>query len=146
MKACCVVIAVSCGVYALVALARAPVQPWQLTHAALHGDAATIRVAAAQGLDAAHDRDRLLCYAASRGDVHCARALLEMGAGPDVQLGGVTPLMLAAAGGHADVVRCLIERGADPSHRNRSNETALDLAVASGHADAAAVLRARGVS
>jgi hypothetical protein len=44
--------------------------------------------------------------------------------------GGVTPLMLAAGGGHADIGRCLIESDADPYRRNGEGETARMIADA----------------
>jgi ankyrin repeat protein len=42
------------------------------------------------------------------------------------------PLHLAAQGGHADTVRCLLEHGAHPSKGNYLGETPLHLAVRSG--------------
>lgn len=42
------------------------------------------------------------------------------------------PLHLAAQGGHADAVRCLLEHGAHPSKSNYLGETPLHLAVRSG--------------
>jgi len=44
------------------------------------------------------------------------------------------PLHLAAAGGHADVVRCLLEHGAHPGKTNYLGETPLHLAARGGDA------------
>lgn len=53
----------------------------------------------------------------------------------------MTPLMLAAAGGHREVVELLVEAGADPSARSESGGTAATLAAEAGHPDVAALLR-----
>jgi ankyrin repeat protein len=50
---------------------------------------------------------------------------------------GMTPLMHAAQGGHMDVVKLLLEKGADDKARNRRGETALQLAISEGHTDIA---------
>ena len=54
---------------------------------------------------------------------------------------GRTLLLLAAAGGHADICRLLIEAGADPSLRDMDGLDALSAAVKSKQEKAAAVLR-----
>ena len=54
---------------------------------------------------------------------------------------GATPLHLAAALGHAEVVRFLVRKGAPVDARDAAGKTALDGAVGAGHADVAAVLR-----
>ena len=54
---------------------------------------------------------------------------------------GRTLLLLAAAGGHADICRLLIEAGADPSLRDVNGLDALSAAVESKKEEAAAVLR-----
>merc|ERR1712048_759228 len=40
-----------------------------------------------------------------------------------------TALMLAAGGGHAEIVAALVEHGADVNLRNHKNETALEVAA-----------------
>jgi uncharacterized protein len=49
--------------------------------------------------------------------------------------------MLAAAGGHIDVVNLLLANGAKANVRNNRRETASEIAVASGHTAVAALLR-----
>jgi cytohesin len=61
---------------------------------------------------------------------------------PDVQ--GHTPLAGAAAGGHTDVLRLLLDRGADANARDGDGITALALAVTGGHRGAMELLIARG--
>jgi ankyrin repeat protein len=56
----------------------------------------------------------------------------------------LTPLMLAAEFGHEDVVRQLIDHGADVNARTKGGETALLLAVQYKQEKTAALLRASG--
>ena len=53
-----------------------------------------------------------LHVAAARDRLEAARLLLEAGADPSLAVGGVTPLMAAAGGGHPEVLRLLLARGA----------------------------------
>ncbi|KAG5507646.1 hypothetical protein JKF63_06595 [Porcisia hertigi] len=48
---------------------------------------------------------------------------------------GQTPLLLAVGRGHLNVVRFLLERGADLMHQNRRGESSLHRAVSRGHMD-----------
>lgn len=57
--------------------------------------------------------------------------------------GGVTPLMWAADGGHADAVSALLEAGADAAARDDHGDTALDYATSCGHAGVADMLLGR---
>lgn len=47
--------------------------------------------------------------------------------------GGVTALMVAAAGGHESMVALLLQRGSDPSQRDSRGHTAAGYARAAGH-------------
>lgn len=79
--------------------------------------------------------DNGLAAAAASGCVEqCRRILASTGAnvcGPD----GTTPLCAAAMWGHAEVVRVLLEAGADPAERNRTGTrpTALHAAALQEH-------------
>ena len=53
-----------------------------------------------------------------------------------------TLLLLAAAAGHSDICRLLIESGADPTLRDANGNDALSAAIRNHHAEAAGVLRA----
>lgn len=66
-----------------------------------------------------------------------------VGAGADVnqpQQQGWRPLHAAAQNGDADIVRFLLEHGADRAARADNNQTALDLAMLKGHANVATLL------
>jgi ankyrin repeat protein len=62
-----------------------------------------------------------------------AAALLRLGADPDMG-GGRTPLIMAAGYGDTDMVRLLLDGGADPYHGVKPGENALGAAVG-GSAD-----------
>lgn len=69
------------------------------------------------------------------------RMLVDSGANVNVvQHGGWTPLQQAAAHGNTELVRLLLERGAEKSARAENGKTALDLAVEGKHAETAAML------
>jgi ankyrin repeat protein len=61
-----------------------------------------------------------------RDDVRAVKWLLDNGADPNARWGHwdaeVTPLHLAAAQGHADVVRLLLAAGADPAIRDSKHD------------------------
>ena len=83
-----------------------------------------------------------LFAAAQRGDVARVRALLPPCGdpavdGPPAAPGGVTPLMIAAAGGHEAMVELLLACGADPARRDCRGRSAAAYARAGGHPDLA---------
>ena len=92
-----------------------------------------------------------LHYAASRAEpdsLDMVRLMLQHHAYIDAESPNKsTPLMLASHYGHADVVRLLLQEGADPSLRNEQGLTAVDFARRAGRDDMAdlvsAALRAR---
>jgi len=85
-----------------------------------------------------------LQYAAEKGDLRAARALLAAGARVnDAGGSGRTPLHYALSG-HLDMMRLLIEKGADVNVRDAEGASPLDDAVWNGNLDAAAVLIAHG--
>jgi hypothetical protein len=57
-----------------------------------------------------------------------------------MEMTGLTPLMAAASGGHADVVKFLIERGAKQDLKDARGHTAFDRAKLAGAADVIAAL------
>lgn len=83
-----------------------------------------------------------LLTAAGRGDIARLQELVPAAGEPSAVVApdGITPLMLAAAGGHAAAVELLLERGADPSRRDDADRSAAAHARAAGHADLAARL------
>lgn len=61
-------------------------------------------------------------------------ALLRTGINVNVRnVAGITPLMAAADLGSDDIVRVLLEHGADPGIKDMDGETAYDLAARKGH-------------
>ncbi|XP_064548455.1 DNA-binding protein RFXANK [Drosophila montana] len=75
-----------------------------------------------------------LHWAASYGQLVSAQLLVAVGANvnslaPDM----VTPLLLAAAGGHNEIVRFLLDRGAIATHMDIVGNTALMYAAAGNH-------------
>ncbi|CAI5709720.1 unnamed protein product [Hyaloperonospora brassicae] len=75
---------------------------------------------------------------ASEGDLECLEEILDSGhvAVNDVDVDGFTALMVAAAEGHADVVRALLRRGAEVSMRTYElRSSALHFAAKKGNAE-----------
>ncbi len=72
-----------------------------------------------------------LSYAARTGSLECVQALLEAGSPLEVRLPhpSWTPLMQAAEQGHAAVVKCLLDHGADQRPRSWDGRNALNLAL-----------------
>jgi ankyrin repeat protein len=88
------------------------------------GDASLIRVLLRAGakVDASYpDGQTLLMAAARSGTVDGVRMLLALKPNVDATdaVEHQTPLMLAAAGGHSEVVRLLLRAGADPNRQSR---------------------------
>ena len=77
------------------------------------------------------DEDERLFRAARHGDRAGVERSLEAGAGvADLSpLDRKTALFRAAAFGHAEVVRVLLEKGADPATRGGDGKTALDVVI-----------------
>jgi len=77
------------------------------------------------------DEDERLFRAARHGDRAGVERSLEAGAGvADLSpLDRKTALFRAAAFGHADVVRVLLDRGADPATHGGDGKTALDVVI-----------------
>ena len=72
--------------------------------------------------------------------------LLERGAEIDArdEDSGATPLYNAASWGKLDVVKLLIDKGADVTARNKAGKTPLAAAEENGFKEVASALRARG--
>lgn len=66
--------------------------------------------------------------------VHKAYCLCSVPtSGANIELGASTPLMEAAQEGHVDIVKFLIQRGANVHATTNTGDTALTFACASGH-------------
>jgi ankyrin repeat protein len=104
-----------------------------LMHAAFHGHLAAVEALLAAGADVNAQSPQgwtALARAAyngetGRGYVEVVRVLNEAGASLDTPIFfGITPLMLAAGGGDAEVVEWLINHGADVLAANEGGRTA----------------------
>jgi ankyrin repeat protein len=118
----------SCGLYRPSADDLRKDPHGHLIWAARHGDVATIRRLAANGvnLDAApvtplrfvfpdfdHAQWTALQHAAGKHQVEAVRVLLEWGADPDAMTDGGTPLLIAAGSKDPTMMRLLLDAGAD---------------------------------
>jgi ankyrin repeat protein len=90
--------------------------------------------------------------AAYEGDLETVRRALDGGVALELPVSdeatpaGMTPLWLGAAGGHADIVIALAERGADVSRRSAAFGTPVDIAAQRGHVDVVRALHAHGAA
>jgi len=113
--------------------ATAQADPKQL---AAMAEQRTVALLARHGAPDARDEDgtTMLFRAAERGDIFQVTAMLRASAGPSVTVrrwprDGWSPLMVAAAGGHLEVVRQLLAAGAPVDQRNARGRTALMFAA-----------------
>lgn len=112
-----------------------------------YADLDFIRALAASGSSLVPEsmRARAAFSAARNADPRVLGAWLELGADPMAgnEL-GYSPLILAALTGNAVAVRELLEKGADPAHRDIDGETALSLALEKRHEEIVDILLAQG--
>ena len=123
----------------------------RIADAAMHGDAAAVRLLLRQGTDvnaAEGDGMTALHWAAEHGDRALTALLLEAGAKPGAgtRIGQHTPLHVAAKGGHDAVVRLLVEAKADVNALTTTGAAPLHFAAASGSRETVAILLDRGAN
>lgn len=117
----------------------------RLAQAVQQGDTQAIRSLIQQQADvnaAEGDGMTALHWAAYRDDLEAARLLLEAGANLKAATRdqAITPLILAAKNGDADMIDALLRAGAGPNVATTDGMTPLMAAALSGRADAAQVL------
>ncbi len=89
---------------------------------------------------------RELFQAARAGDLEAVRALVDGGVPAETEhTWGMTALTVAAEHGHLDVVRFLLEQGADPNaHYTFHNYRPVEVALSQGHVEVAILLLQNG--
>ena len=112
--------------------------------AALHGDLDSVRMLVRRGAEVNRAGWTPLHYAATNGHTEVVRYLLDQHAYVDAQSPNrTTPLMMAARHKRPDVVRLLVEAGADPTPRNEAGVDAAGYMQRHGETEMATWLRQR---
>ena len=88
------------------------------------------------------EAQKALFYAVEKGNMVYAQKLLNMNIDPNLKgPGGYTPLMYAAARGHAGLTELFLRNGANAALLNAEGDSAVDLALRLGHAPVAEILK-----
>jgi len=87
---------------------------------------------------------RELLSVSARGDTACLRALLKKKVETNSEYQGWTALGVAARAGKSNVVKLLLDEGADPNWMTREMGSALTLASSEGHKEVVDILLANG--
>jgi ankyrin repeat protein len=87
-----------------------------------------------------------LMHAADSGDTAAVSSLLDQSIDADIQVPilGSSPLILAAAKGHTEIVRLLLDRGAHINATDYTGWTPLHAAIYGGHVEVVQFLLERG--
>ena len=122
-----------------------------LMYAAFNGRAETIDILLNAGADVnALDigGNSALMFASTGPFLEAVTLLLDAGAEVNVvdSIEHFTPLMMAAAEGQVEIVNALLEKGADPTLKDKDGDTALSFAVQKGHDEVAEILKARAMA
>ncbi|KAM4747543.1 cortactin-binding protein 2 [Rhinophrynus dorsalis] len=87
-----------------------------------------------------------LCTAATQGHSKCAELLIAHNADINYADGGQTPLSLACKNGNCEIVKLLLEAGADRSITTKDGWTPIHVAVDSGNTDCLNLVMYYGIS
>lgn len=121
----------------------------RVANAAMQGDLEGVRALLAQKADvnaAQGDGMTALHWAALKDDLKMMQMLVAAGANVKAatRIDSITPIVLAAKNGNAEIVEALLKAGADPNAATSTGATVLMLAAMSGSTNAAKVLLDRG--
>jgi hypothetical protein len=100
------------------------------------------RVPAASAQNVSCERASALGFAAAFSDVDAVRLLLDEGVGVNCISNGQTPLILASRWNKPDIVRLLLERGADPDIKTVDGYIAIEMAASDGYSEVTGILAA----
>lgn len=82
-----------------------------------------------------------LCNAIVKGDIVTVKKFIEYGADVNESANGTTPLMLAARYNKVEILKLLLEKGANTNAKDERGYTALQYAQLSNATDAIAILK-----
>jgi ankyrin repeat protein len=82
-----------------------------------------------------------LCNAIVKGDIATVKKFIEYGADVNESANGMTPLMLAARYNKVEILKLLLEKGANTNAKDERGYTALQYAQLSNATDAIAILK-----
>jgi ankyrin repeat protein len=121
-----------------------------LSHAALHGDEKIVRYLLSRGANpngviGKGAFDNPLVAAACSKNIKVVEALLQSGAEVNTEKGKDCALQNAALYGQLEMMRLLLSKGANPNHRDHSNDTPLMSAVMSKKTEGVQLLLDAGV-
>jgi len=123
-------------------------KPLALSVACAQGNAETIRLLLESGADPeghlTAGESGPLMEIAFGGDIQKATLLLDHGADINIRTNGNTPLVWAISKGHTDLVKLLIERGADVNSPDENRRYPLTTARKNGLAEIVNILVAHG--
>jgi ankyrin repeat protein len=87
-----------------------------------------------------------LVVAISKGDIETVKQFIESGTKVNKKLNGLTPLMYAARYNKAEIIKYLLQKGADRDIKDSQGFTALNYAELSNAYEAIAVLKSSSVN
>ena len=87
-----------------------------------------------------------LAIAISKGEIETVKQFIESGTKVNKKLNGMTPLMYAARYNKADIIKYLLQKGADRDIKDSQGYTALNYAELSNAYEAIAVLKSSSVN
>jgi ankyrin repeat protein len=82
-----------------------------------------------------------LCNAIFKGDIATVKKFIEYGADVNETFNGMTPLMIAARYNKVEILKLLIEKGANTQAKDNRGFTALQYAQLSNATEAVAILK-----